>query len=148
MKAAVWRKVESGVALNPPSNHTSTCVPFVSPPSNEEDGDTEVLTRDYVLSESQSLTAELMDAEYLDLIAPNKLATFLCGFLNSEEGGTIYVGVKNNGLIRGVLLNRKQRDYMRQALDKVLATKLLPRVAPGRVAATKDVSIGSFNFCK
>ena len=43
---------------------------------------------------------------------------YLVGFLNSR-GGTLYFGVSNGGLIRGVLLSLEAEDEMRLSMDKV-----------------------------
>merc|ERR1719334_548794 len=92
--------------------------------SAEEGG--EFLIRDYILSEKHGSEAELWDAEFLNQVEPSRLATLVCGFLNTEEGGAVFIGVKTNCLVRGVLLDRAKRDKMRQILDRVLANQINP----------------------
>jgi len=91
------------------------------------------LVRDYILSEKHSLSVELWDIERKQQLDKNQLAVLICGFLNTQTGGTIYAGVKRNGLVRGVPLDRKDRDNTRQMLDRVLASMINPRVPPNVV---------------
>jgi len=99
----------------------------------KEDQQQQILTRDFILSEKHSISVELWDAERKSELDNNRLAVLICGFLNSKAGGTIYAGVKRNGLVRGVPLERKDRDNMRQMLDRVLASMINPRVPPNVV---------------
>jgi len=93
----------------------------------------QVLIRDYILSEKHSIGVELWDAERKFDVDNNQLAVLICGFLNTRAGGTLYAGVKRNGLVRGIPLERKDRDTMRQMLDRVLASMINPRVPPNVV---------------
>jgi len=93
----------------------------------------QVLTRDFILSEKHSIGVELWDAERKTEVDNNRLAVFICGFLNSKAGGILYAGVRRNGLVRGIPLERKDRDNMRQMLDRVLASMINPRVPPNVV---------------
>eukprot|EP00092_Neocalanus_flemingeri_P037749 GFUD01041097.1.p1 GENE.GFUD01041097.1~~GFUD01041097.1.p1 ORF type:complete len:1056 (+),score=428.40 GFUD01041097.1:696-3863(+) len=93
----------------------------------------QLLVRDYILSEKHSIGVELWDTERKQDLNNNQLAVLICGFLNTQAGGTIYAGVKRNGLVRGIPLERKDRDTMRQMLDRVLASMINPRVPPNIV---------------
>jgi hypothetical protein len=42
-------------------------------------------------------------------------------FLNSSEGGTIYIGVTYQGLINGLLMNRARKDEYRTKIDMVIS---------------------------
>ena len=42
-------------------------------------------------------------------------------YLNSPEGGTIYVGVTYQGLINGLLMNRARKDEFRTKIDMVIS---------------------------
>eukprot|EP00117_Sycon_ciliatum_P022695 scpid19380/ scgid0412/ len=44
----------------------------------------------------------------------------LCGFLNSGEGGTIYLGIDSDGVVSGVQWNRKLRDDFRLVVDQMM----------------------------
>lgn len=68
------------------------------------------LTRDYVINMKQSLSTEMIMAEKFFDIDSGHLATVICAMLNSRVGGNIFIGVKTNGLIRGVKLDRHKRD--------------------------------------
>jgi len=91
------------------------------------------LTRDYIFSEKHSNNVELWDIERKGDFDKNDVAILVCGFLNSKDGGCIYAGVKKNGLIRGIPLERKDRDIVRQTLDRVLSNMISPRVPPNIV---------------
>ena len=120
------------------------------------------LTKNHILSVKQSVRVELCEAERFFEIDIGLLATQICGMLNTVNGGTIYLGVKRNGIIKGIRLDRKQKDKVfrnnglsysyfpfpgrdtsnhislfqtRQLLDKVLCYHLFPRVA----AASADI---------
>jgi len=99
----------------------------------DEKEEQQILTRDFIFSEKHSINVELWDVERKSELDNNRLAVLICGFLNTKAGGTIYAGVKRNGLVRGVPLERKDRDTMRQMLDRVLANMINPRVPPNVV---------------
>ncbi|XP_071444344.1 uncharacterized protein [Hetaerina americana] len=50
----------------------------------------------------------------------NCISRNICGFLNSGLGGTVYVGVLDNGSIVGILLSRYQRDHLKLSLKDTL----------------------------
>ena len=56
------------------------------------------------------------------------LTTYICGFLNSG-GGTIYLGITDKGIIKGITLNRKLRDELSLNLDNKIR-KFDPPVMP------------------
>lgn len=69
------------------------------------------LTRDHTLNVKQGATVELLDVEkFYELTDRSLLSPVLCGFLNTRQGGKIFIGVKRCGLIRGIVLQRKKRD--------------------------------------
>jgi hypothetical protein len=47
--------------------------------------------------------------------------TYICAFLNSDTGGSLYCGVRDDGIITGVILTREQRDSLRLNLDGHIA---------------------------
>ena len=68
------------------------------------------LTRNQLLSVKHSVRVELCEAERFFEIDVGFLATQICGMLNTVNGGRIFLGVKRNGIIKGVRLDWKQRD--------------------------------------
>ncbi len=44
------------------------------------------------------------------------VSEYITAFLNSE-GGTIYFGIENNGIVSGLLMSRKDRDETRTFID-------------------------------
>ncbi|KAH7824777.1 putative ATP-binding protein [Monocercomonoides exilis] len=58
-----------------------------------------------------------------------KLATeYMNAFLNTD-GGSIYFGVEDDGAIKGIELNRKDRDQLRQGIDQII-NRYRPQVDP------------------
>ena len=45
------------------------------------------------------------------------LSKNICAFLN-VKGGTIYIGIKDDGYVKGINLDRKKRDQFHLALDE------------------------------
>ena len=111
------------------------------------------LTKNHLLSVKHSIKVELCETEKFIDIDAEFLTTRICGMLNTVNGGAIYLGVKRNGVIKGVRMDRKQKDKVkvwggyghfdeyfcfcqtRQLLDRVLCYHLVPRV----VAACADI---------
>lgn len=56
------------------------------------------------------------------------ISSYVSAFLNTE-GGTIYYGVADNGLITGIKMNRKGRDLFTQSFDNIL-NKFRPAIGP------------------
>lgn len=54
------------------------------------------------------------------------IANYVCGFLNSE-GGTIFFGVGDDGIARGITINKKLEKALRLDIDVAIAT-IKPRV--------------------
>jgi len=91
------------------------------------------LYRDYLLNKKRSITTEMVNVERFFNIDQSEIATLVCGMLNTDDGGTIYLGVNSNSIIKGVKLDRKQRDKTRMIIDRVCTQNLLPRAPPNLV---------------
>ena len=48
------------------------------------------------------------------------IANIMCAMLNSNVGGTVYVGITKSGQIRGQNITRKERDSLRLGVDDVM----------------------------
>ena len=70
----------------------------------------DALYRDFLLNKKRSITTEMVNVERFFNVNQSEIATLVCGMLNSDDGGTIYLGVNTNSIIKGVKLDRKQRD--------------------------------------
>jgi hypothetical protein len=67
----------------------------------------------------------------------------LCGFLNSGLGGTVYVGVQDDGTVGGVRVTQYQQDHLLLSLQDAMnafrppvpsfmySTKFIPVLEPG-----------------
>ena len=56
------------------------------------------------------------------------LSKAICSFLNSLEGGTIYCGVTDEGIILGLGMLQCQREHVVLALDDLLQNRFTPSV--------------------
>ena len=59
-----------------------------------------------------------------NIMKPQELVIFareVVSFLNSHEGGTIYIGVTYQGLVNGLLMNRARKDECRTKIDMVIS---------------------------
>lgn len=54
---------------------------------------------------------------------------YIVAFLNSDTGGSLYCGVRDDGTVTGITLNREQRDTVRLSVDAYVA-RIQP--VPGR----------------
>ncbi|XP_030073793.1 schlafen-like protein 1 [Microcaecilia unicolor] len=57
--------------------------------------------------------------EYLSLTFKHHIRKYTCAFLNSE-GGSLFVGVDDNGIITGVQCTPKDEDHVRLLVDSVV----------------------------
>ena len=80
------------------------------PAERKDVEESQTIVRNFVLNQKQSVDTELMMAEKLYEVDADYLATVVCAMLNSKQGGTIFIGVKTNGVIRGIKLDRHKRD--------------------------------------
>ena len=80
------------------------------PAERKDVEESQIIVRNFVLNQKQSVDTELMMAERLYEVDADYLATVVCAMLNSKQGGTIFIGVKTNGVIRGIKLDRHKRD--------------------------------------
>ncbi|EAR96615.2 divergent AAA domain protein (macronuclear) [Tetrahymena thermophila SB210] len=78
-----------------------------------------------------------------DMIAILKLqeyGQYICGFLN-HKGGTMYIGVHDEGWVDGISLNAKQKDWFNLYIDYI--TSLIePRLVVGEVRINYTEVIG------
>ncbi|KAK7077207.1 hypothetical protein SK128_007101, partial [Halocaridina rubra] len=65
----------------------------------------------------------------------NSVSTSICGMLNSGLGGTVYLGVTDNGIVRGISLTRYQKDHI-EASVKWTLDKFTPPVPENRYCVT------------
>merc|ERR1719427_1586755 len=87
----------------------------------------EVYIRGDVLKEQPGLQVELWDVERVHMLCPNTLSVMLCAMLNTREG-VVWVGVGRDGVVKGVRMNRHERDKTRQMLDRIGSTNINPKV--------------------
>lgn len=70
-------------------------------------------------SESRSTEFKRGSGEYLTGTLKHHVRKYVCAFLNSE-GGSLFVGVEDNGRVRGVRCNHKDEDQVRLLIDSIL----------------------------
>ena len=86
------------------------------------------LAKDFCYREGAVIEAEedletefksFANARELGTSIPKQAAKYICAFLNAN-GGNLFYGVHDNGVITGLVLNRVDRDLMRNELDTIL----------------------------
>ena len=81
------------------------------------------------------LNVEFVHLGNLALLCPAFLAKTITAFLNnSDEGGSIYIGVDDDKTIHGVKMTRKDRDEVRKTLDRVCRKNIDPNATPNNVS--------------
>ncbi|KAM3829440.1 schlafen-like protein 1 [Vipera latastei] len=78
--------------------------------------------------ETRNVEFKQGSGEYLTTTLKHHLRKYTCAFLNSE-GGSLFVGVEDNGLVRGVKCDHKEEDRIRLLTDSLLKT-FKPQVFP------------------
>eukprot|EP00041_Stephanoeca_diplocostata_P006370 m.82382 g.82382 ORF g.82382 m.82382 type:complete len:106 (-) comp16326_c0_seq2:665-982(-) len=56
----------------------------------------------------------------------------IIAFLNSSVGGSLYLGINDDGVCRGCFMNRGDRDRFRQRINSILRS-INPAVLPSKV---------------
>ncbi|CAL8372960.1 unnamed protein product [Boreogadus saida] len=94
-------------------------------------------------SETRNVEFKLGGGEYLRSGFRFHLRRYACAFLNSGGGGTLLVGVDDEGVVRGLQLSHRQEDQVRLLVDSVLrgfrppllphkySLRFIPVVRPG-----------------
>ncbi|KAG8143247.1 hypothetical protein E2320_000507 [Naja naja] len=82
----------------------------------------------FIGGETRNVEFKQGSGEYLTTTLKNHLRKYTCAFLNSE-GGSLFVGVEDNGLVRGVKCDHKEEDRIRLLTDSLLKT-FKPQVFP------------------
>ena len=112
--------------LSPPSSS-----PMSSPTSSSRTmREVEAVVKGEYLSLRQGPYVELLGVDkFRELVnSYGILATIICSFLNGRKGGELYIGVMKSGEVVGVALTRKQRDDVRQVVDRVVSQMIVPRL--------------------
>ncbi|XP_051892671.1 schlafen-like protein 1 [Pristis pectinata] len=70
-------------------------------------------------SETRNVEFKRGGGEYLNVTLKNHVRKYVCAFLNSE-GGSLFVGVNDDGTVCGVECNHKDEDRVRLLIDSLL----------------------------
>ncbi|XP_078279013.1 schlafen-like protein 1 [Rhinoraja longicauda] len=70
-------------------------------------------------SETRNVEFKRGGGEYLNTTLKNHVRKYVCAFLNSE-GGSLFVGVNDDGTVCGVECNHKDEDRVRLLIDAIL----------------------------
>ena len=102
-----------------PSSPTSSSTSHGTKASGDVFG-TEAVVKGEYLSLRQGTHVELMGVnKFRELVSSyDTIASLICSFLNGREGGEVF----------GVALTRKQRDDVRQVVDRVVSQMIHPRL--------------------
>ncbi|CAI4228658.1 unnamed protein product [Auanema sp. JU1783] len=74
------------------------------------------------------------NADGLDQLTILDLQSAICASLNSKQTLVWVIGIESTRLIRGVPMDRKQRDSFRQSCDFALSNEFLPALNPTLVS--------------
>ena len=112
-----------------PSSPTSSSTSHGTKASGDVFG-TEAVVKGEYLSLRQGTHVELMGVnKFRELVnSYDTIASVICSFLNGREGGEVFIGVRRSGEVVGVALTRKQRDDVRQVVDRVVSQMIHPRL--------------------
>lgn len=56
----------------------------------------------------------------INSVSTRPVARSLCAFLNSDKCGTVYLGIRKDGVVAGLRIDRKQRDQLRLGVDECM----------------------------
>ncbi|XP_032900650.1 LOW QUALITY PROTEIN: schlafen-like protein 1 [Amblyraja radiata] len=70
-------------------------------------------------SETRNVEFKRGGGEYLNMTLKGHVRKYVCAFLNSE-GGSLFVGVNDDGTVCGVECNHKDEDRVRLLIDSIL----------------------------
>ncbi|XP_059805201.1 schlafen-like protein 1 isoform X1 [Hypanus sabinus] len=70
-------------------------------------------------SETRNVEFKRGGGEYLNVTLKNHIRKYICAFLNSE-GGSLFVGVNDDGTVCGVECSHKDEDRVRLLIDSIL----------------------------
>lgn len=85
-------------------------------------------------SETRNLEFKRGGGEYLSLTFKHHVRRYVCAFLNSE-GGSLFVGVEDSGLVQGIRCSHRDEDRVRLLVDSILQG-FRPQVFPDAYTLT------------
>lgn len=85
-------------------------------------------------TESRNVEFKRGSGEYLSLTFKHHVRRYMCAFLNSE-GGSLFVGVEDSGIVRGTRCTQRDEDRVRLLVDSILQG-FRPQVFPDAYTLT------------
>ncbi|CAO2588821.1 Schlafen-like protein 1 [Lemmus lemmus] len=85
-------------------------------------------------SETRNVEFKRGSGEYLSLAFKHHVRRYVCAFLNSE-GGSLLVGVEDNGMVQGIHCSHRDEDRTRLLVDSILQG-FKPQVFPDAYTLT------------
>ncbi|XP_042638454.1 schlafen-like protein 1 [Orycteropus afer afer] len=85
-------------------------------------------------SETRNVEFKRGSGEYLSLALKHHVRRYVCAFLNSE-GGNLFVGVEDSGLVQGISCSHHDEDRVRLLVDAILQG-FKPQVFPDAYTLT------------
>lgn len=93
---------------------------------NEKNAAGRFYRRDSLVPFRSDETHELRPVRNMRVASTRTLTKVACSFLNSSKPCTVYYGISREGLVHGVMLNRRERDALRLGVD-MMERDLRPR---------------------
>ncbi|ESO98716.1 hypothetical protein LOTGIDRAFT_231139 [Lottia gigantea] len=75
-----------------------------------------------------SVIVEIRENTTLETISVESLSEITCAMFNSGKGGTIYFGINKEGIVKGLYLNRDERDELRMGIDQMMNERIHPSI--------------------
>ncbi|MGI1798436.1 AlbA family DNA-binding domain-containing protein [Priestia sp. TRN 1309] len=69
------------------------------------------------------------DSEEIVKLVKNKLMEYVVSFLNGN-GGSIYFGIDNSGIIKGLNLSYEERDQLALDINNLINDRVIPSISP------------------
>ncbi|XP_075764744.1 schlafen-like protein 1 isoform X3 [Pelodiscus sinensis] len=85
-------------------------------------------------SETRNVEFKRGGGEYLSVTLKHHVRKYVCAFLNSE-GGSLFVGVEDSGMVQGVRCGHREEDRIRLLIDSILKG-FKPQVFPDAYTLT------------
>ncbi|KAM9687480.1 schlafen-like protein 1 [Trichechus inunguis] len=125
-----WASQRPGVHQNRPSGARSDSAIV----HQEILGQERLFQGAFLGSETRNVEFKRGGGEYLSLAFKHHVRRYVCAFLNSE-GGNLFVGVEDSGLVQGIRCSHHDEDRVRLLVDSILQG-FKPQVFPDAYALT------------
>ncbi|XP_064597719.1 uncharacterized protein LOC135464152 [Liolophura sinensis] len=108
---------------------TSTTGLIAPGSSNHSLPDKYLIMGQYLGNETRNVEFKRGGGQYMKKQLKDHVAKYVCCFLNAGEGGSLFIGVDDNGAVQGVECNFRQENDLRLLIDSIIKG-MVPQVFP------------------